>query len=118
MIEIELQARATRARQIFQELGISQTEIAEAVSASQAQVSRILGGHNLRPSRLFEEVCLYAERKTQGVTHEAVCQNTELIEALRQTWDGTAAHAKALAVVIRSLSALASPIPSVLNRKE
>ncbi|MEN3113199.1 hypothetical protein ACFONG_15115 [Uliginosibacterium paludis] len=104
---------------------MSQTQIAACLGASQAQISRILRGHNLRPSRLFEEVCLLAERQSLGVTAEAVCQNEELIEALRETWDGTAVHARALATVIRSLSALSSPLPSssssVLppkNRKE
>lgn len=114
----DLHARAQRAFSICHTLGITQGEIATAVGASQAQVSRILRGRNLRASRLFEEVCLYAERRSQGVTTEAVCQNPDLIEALRETWDGTAIHARALATVIRSLSSLSSPVPSVLDRKE
>ncbi len=118
MIGTTLQARAQRAASIFQALGIAQTEIARRLGASQGQVSRILRGHNLRPSRLFEEVCLLAERQSRGVTNEAVCENTDLIGALRETWDGTAVHARALATVIRSLSSLASPVPSVLDRKE
>lgn len=118
MISASLQSRAQRAASIFQTLGITQTEIATSLGASQGQVSRILRGHNLRASRLFEEVCLFAERHSQGVTVEAVCQNSELIEALRETWDGTAIHARALATVIRSLSSLSSPVPSILDRKE
>lgn len=113
-----LHSRAQRAASIFQALGITQTQIAASLGASQGQVSRILRGHNLRASRLFEEVCLLAERHSQGVTVEAVCQNSDLIEALRETWDGTAIHARALATVIRSLSSLSSPVPSILDRKE
>ena len=118
MTAATLQARAQRAASIFQTLGVAQTEIAKRLGASQGQVSRILRGQNIRPSRLFEEVCLLAERQSQGVTDEAVCQNTDLIGALRETWDGTAIHARALATVIRSLSSLSSPVPSVLDRKE
>jgi len=63
-----------------------------------------------RASRLFEEVCLFVERMDQGVTAEAVRENDELINALRETWNGSSAHAKALAAVIRSTKALSSTI--------
>lgn len=106
----ELKARAIRAADICHVLGITQTEIAQALGASQGQVSRILRGHNLRASRLFEEVCLYAERRSAGVTAEAVRANDELIEALRLTWDGSGTHARALSTVIRSLAALVNPV--------
>lgn len=123
MSATSLQARAQRADSIFQHLGMTQTQIAACLGASQGQISRILRGQNLRPSRLFEEVCLLAERQSLGVTADAVRQNDELIEALRETWDGTAVHARALATIIRSLSALSSPVPSasallVPNRKD
>lgn len=113
-----LKARALRAAEICRERGITQTEIAQALGASQGQVSRILRGHNLRASRLFEEVCLYAERFGQGVTAKAVRENQELIEALRETWDGSAVHSHALATVIRSLAALGNPVHSPITRKE
>lgn len=111
MPDTSLHSRALRAAATFRQLGITQTEVAAALGASQGQVSRIVRGQNLRPSRLFEEVCLFAERRSTGVTAEAVRQNTDLMEALCGTWDGTAIHAKALASVIRSLSALSPPIP-------
>lgn len=105
----ELKARALRAAQTCRELGIRQADIAEALGASQSQVSRILQGHGLRASRLFEEVCLYVERMSVGVTPEAVRGNEELVDALAATWDGSAIHAKALSTVIRSLGALGKP---------
>ncbi len=89
--------------------GITQAEIADAVGASQPQVSRILKAQGLRASRLFEEVCLYVERLEGGVTDDAVRANEELIGALKMTWDGSASHAKALSAVIRSLAVLGSP---------
>lgn len=71
-------------------------------------MSRILNGAGLRHSRLYEEVCLYVERLAGGVTPEMVRANDDLVSALAETWDGSASHAKALATVIRSLSALGS----------
>ena len=109
MIRPYQKARINRAAIACRALRISQVEIAYAVGASQGQVSRILTGKVQRASRLFEEVCLYVERRHTGITTEAVCSNTELVEALRATWDGSAAHAKSLATVIRSLAGLGTP---------
>ena len=105
----ELNARAERARQTCLNHGIVQMQIARDLGASQPQVSRILSGNNLRYSRLFEEVCLYVECFEGGVTAEAVQRNVELIEAVRSVWNGSAAHARALSSVIRTLAALGSP---------
>ncbi len=101
-----IQARVIRARDICKQRGITQQEIAHALGASQSQVSRILCSAGVKRSRLQEEVCLYVERFDVGVTAEAVRSNDELIDAIRTTWNGTAAHAKALSAVIRSLAAL------------
>lgn len=106
MIAPDLQARALRAADYCRTRKITQAEIADALGASQPQVSRILKGRGVRHSRLYEEVCLYVERLAGGVTPESVRANDELILALAETWDGSASHAKALATVIRSLSAL------------
>lgn len=108
MIDADLQARALRAAGLCRDRGITQMEIARALGASQPQVSRILQGKGLRHSRLYEEVCLYVERQGGGVLPEMVKANEELISALADTWDGTSAHAKALATVIRALCALKS----------
>lgn len=106
MISPDQQARVLRAAEICRKRHISQTAIAEAVGASQPQVSRILSGQGIRRSRLLEEVCLYVERHVGGVTPEMVRENGELISAVAAVWDGSAAHAKALGTVIRSLRAL------------
>lgn len=106
MLEAPIEARVLRAAETLRRRGITQGQVAEAVGASQSQVSRILGGRGERGSRLLEEVCLYAERLEDGVSLDAVRANPDLIEALQATWDGSAAHAKALSAVIRSLVAL------------
>lgn len=99
-------ARALRAGEICRGRGITQAQIAEAVGASQSQVSRILSGRGIRQSRLMEEVCLYVERFSVGVTADAVRGNAELVEAIQAAWDGSASHARALSTVIRSLAVL------------
>lgn len=106
MLPLEARSRTENALRICQVHGISQADIAAHVGASQPQVSRILKGECVRVSRLFEEVCLFVEQFEAGVTVEAVRANKDLIEALRVTWDGSAAHAKALAAVIRSMALL------------
>lgn len=113
MSKIDLKGRLDRARSVCRELGITQAQIAEALGASQPQVSRILAGELSRASRLAEEVCLYVERLSGGVTPQAVKDNDELINALATTWDGSGAHARALSTVIKSLAALGGrPAPS------
>lgn len=101
-----IEARVLRAAEIARQRGLTQSQIAAAVGASQPQVSRILSGRGERASRLQEEVCLYVERFIGGVSAEAIRGNDELMDALRSTWDGSASHAKALSTVIRSLAAL------------
>ena len=99
--KMDVRTRIARASEVFRKLGILQDEVGEVVGASQAQVSRVLAGKVQRWTRLSEEICLYAERIEGGGESK-----DELIEALRAMWDGTAAHAKSLASVIRSLALL------------
>ena len=106
LTKAERKTRILRAGEIFRRHGVTQDEVGAVVGASQPQVSRILQGKQVRATKLLEEICLYAERLDGGVTSEAVCANADLVEALRATWDGSAAHARALASVIRSLAVL------------
>lgn len=108
MIEASLKTRVLLAGEVCRQRGITQAQIAEAVGASQSQVSRILSGRGLRKSRLLEEVCLYVEGFGMGVTTDLVRSNEELMDALSSIWDGSATHARALATVIRSLAALSA----------
>jgi len=107
MNQCELVTRVLRAAAIFKSQGFTQAKLAARLGASQSQISRILSGESVSRSKLAEELCLYAETLEVGVSLEAVMRNEELLQAVRQVWDGSAAHAKALATVIRSLSVLA-----------
>ena len=107
LTKAERNARVLRAAEIFRRHGLTQDEVGAVVGASQPQVSRVLQGNLSRATKLSEEICLYAERlENGGVTSDAVRANNDLIEALRVTWDGSSAHARALASVIRTLAVL------------
>lgn len=112
-MSIDLHVRVLKAADVCRSRSLTQAQIADALGASQSQVSRILSGKSLRRSRLVEEVCLYVERLGVGVTAEAVRANDELIDAIRETWDGSAGHARALSSVIRSLAVLRTDAKTV-----
>lgn len=101
-----LQLQALLAAKVLKKLSIRQEVFAEAARASQSQVSRVLSGRLTRSSKLFKSVCFYANSLMHGVSLDAVRANCELVEALDMTWDGSAEHSQALAVVIRSLAVL------------
>ena len=106
MVVHSLQAEARSLAQSVRKLGYTQSDLAMAMNASQSQISRILSGQLQRRSRLFDALCVYVRSARKGITADTVRTNTELMEALATTWDGTAEHATALAAVIRSLGAL------------
>ncbi len=108
MHPLDFPARVLRATSVLRANGLNQQDIAQRLGVSQSQVSRVLSGRSIRRSKLAEEICFYAETLEAGVTLEAVQQNAELLEAVRHAWDGSAAHARALSTVIRSLAVLIS----------
>jgi len=103
-ISAEASLVAARAKAV----GLTQLEIAAFVGASQSQVSRILAGVGARRSKLFDRVCKYVF--SVGVQRSDVVpqENAALMAALSEVWDGSDAHASALALVIRSLAGLTS----------
>lgn len=101
-------------------LALRQSDIANAVGASQSQVSRVLAGEGTGRSSLVANICKYVETADVGVSAEAVKRNEVLVNALRSVWDGTPRHADALAVVIRALVTLrpsSSDSEQTKNRK-
>lgn len=106
-----LKSEAHLATKRARELGLTQAMIAEAVGASQSQVSRVLSGAGARRSRLFDEVCRYVF--SIDAKPSKVEDSKELTSALAEVWDGTPGHARALALVIRSLGALSAGAPPV-----
>lgn len=93
---------------IIKQAGITQEQLANAIGASQSQVSRILSGKSSRRTKLFEELCIYAKSLLTTKSCHRVTENADLVHAIESVWDGSPDHAKALASVIRSLAALHS----------
>ena len=106
MNELEIAALSRNIAKRARELGITQSQISEAIKADQSQVSRVLSGKSKRASRVFNAVCNYVNCMTPSIDHELVKQNDELLRAIASVWDGSAQHAAALSNVIRSLREL------------
>ncbi len=106
MAETNLPARVLHAATVLKEAGVTQVGLAKRFGVSQSQVSRVLSDRSVTRSKLADEICRYAETLSAGVTRDAVLDNDELLDAICQAWDGSAAHARALATVIRSLAVL------------
>lgn len=113
-----VQAEALRIRRIVTQLRMTQQQIAEGTGVSQSQVSRMLGGHAVRRSRAFDRVCSYVTLRATSVTAADVRRCPVLIDALALVWDGSQAHADALATVICSLGAFPSLVASREPRKD
>lgn len=106
----DIRGEAMRAGRTAHQLGLSQKQIAEATRHSQSQVSRVLSGRTARRSKAFRDVCSYVFFRATTEPREAVRNNSELIDALAEVWDGTPDHSAALACVIRSLGSLTRPL--------
>lgn len=89
--------------------GMSQLELANALSVSQSQISRVLSGKATRVTPLMHKLCDYLMGSLSSASVDRVRENRELLEAIAFAWDGSPRHAEALATVIRSLRALAPP---------
>ena len=66
----------------------------------------MLSGQTGEHSKLLKKICIYVSTAQYGVSCEAVRENSTLISALADTWNGTPEHAEALATVIRALAVL------------
>lgn len=98
-----------RAAEQARRIGLGQSSIASALGASQSQVSRVLSGRTSARSKLARDICTYVLGATSRDARAAVQANEDLQDALAEVWDGTPSHARALAVVIRSLALLTPP---------
>ncbi len=87
---------------------IGQKEAANRSGIDQSTVSRILKGAIRRHTRALFELCKFARIPAYDEVEADPAENELLVQALRQTWDGSPEHAKALARVIKSLRGLES----------
>lgn len=86
----------------------TQDEISLKTGVSQGQVSRVLAGYVQRPSKAFQEICIYvfSDRSSGKYLPRRGADWERLSRALDETWDGSAHHARALESVLSSLRAL------------
>lgn len=104
-----IQSECSELRLRVRRAALTQQAIADALGFSQGQVSRVLSGHLLRQSRVFREVSVYVDARLTPARGHAALNQPAICDALAHTWDGTEAHAQALAAVIRSLALLDTP---------
>lgn len=87
---------------------ITQTELESETRIDQSQISRILSGRYSRTSKNVLKLCKYAKNRFPDAVTSKVTETPHpvLLEAIQTTWDGSEAHAQALAKIIRSLAVL------------
>jgi transcriptional regulator with XRE-family HTH domain len=83
--------------------GIKQEQISKALSVSQSQISRLLSGKSKRRTKLFDNLCIYANSQVRGVSADLVRENEDLLQAIASIWDGSASQAQSIVRVIKSL---------------
>lgn len=108
MDELEVKAQCYRIATRAKEIGLSQSQLASAINSDQSQISRVLAGKIKRPTRVFQELCIYVLKGNQGIDPCLVRESEVLVNALASVWDGTSSHASALANVIKALGAFRS----------
>jgi transcriptional regulator with XRE-family HTH domain len=100
------------ARAFLKGCGLNQSDIAKNAGLNQSTISRLMGGkERQRISNGLQKLCNYAGIKLFSIApayHGNPSENTDLMGALGEVWDGTPAHAKALARLIRDLNLLSN----------
>ena len=102
----DIQEEVRRLRTVLRQRSVTQEALAIDLKVSQSQISRVLAGRLKRRTELLRNLSGYVDRLVSGKTTSVVRKNELLMRALMETWDGSEAHAQALAIVIRSLRAL------------
>lgn len=105
----ELKAAWADMKERLERSGLSQSEVASAAGVSQPAVSRVLRDCPRRTGRAFRKLCDYAFSVSGGVDGAALSGEAEraILGAVRDVWNGTPEHARALAAIIRAAGAIA-----------
>lgn len=77
--------------------GISQTVLAQRVSVSQPTISRARRRVPARRSKQYEKLCNFIHKELETIALPETAR-----DALAEIWDGSPAHAEALAGLIRA----------------
>lgn len=101
-IPLEIQSALKKLRLLVTSKATSQTEISIATGVNQSQISRILSGQIRRVSGNVMTLCKFANEFDASRGPDPM-ESTVLMSALRLVWDGSPAHAEAIASVLLSL---------------
>ena len=85
---------------------LTQNELILGAGVSQATVSRALARCPKKTSKEFERLCSYAYSMSGRATNRPV-DDPDLLSAIREVWNGTPEHARALASMIRAAGVVA-----------
>ena len=80
----------------------SQSDIAMKTGIDQSQISRILAGQVKRASKNVRELCKFA-KTFDSMAENDPSRSAVLMSAMRAVWDGSNAHAEAIASVVLCL---------------
>lgn len=98
----DIQSALEKLRLLVVSRTTSQTEISLATGVDQSQISRILAGRIRRVSGNVIALCKFANNADASRGRDP-SESAVLMSALRSVWDGTPAHAEAIASVLLSL---------------
>jgi transcriptional regulator with XRE-family HTH domain len=98
----DIQAALDKLRLLVTSRQVSQTDVSLATGVDQSQISRILAGQVRRVSGNVIELCKFANNFDVSPDRDP-SESAVLMSALRSVWDGTPAHAEAIASVLLSL---------------
>lgn len=88
-------------RQLIEQRGLKQSDLAIAIGCNQGQISRLLRSEQTPTSKVYQQLCTYLV----SVSSETdAASETLLIKALHRCWDGTPQHAATLERVLLSLA--------------
>jgi transcriptional regulator with XRE-family HTH domain len=82
--------------------GLSQSELANAAGVSQSTVSRALRKAPGKHSNASRRLCVYAGIEAEDATGSTVVGTKLVLKTFENIWDGTDAHAAAIARIIEA----------------
>jgi len=111
-----MQDEATQIRTYMSKNALDQATLAAEAGVSQATVSRALAGSPERRGRAFLRLMAYVGKQSENA-EPSVAGKKRVARAFDRIWDGTDAHATAVAQIIEDLAGL-TPSKALRRRLE
>lgn len=111
-----MQDEAAQIRAYMKKNALDQAKLAAEAGVSQATVSRALAGPPERRGRAFVRLLAHVGKQGEG-TEASVTGKKRVSRAFERIWDGTDAHATAVAQIIEDLAGL-TPSKALRRRLE